>query len=104
MAEIYTATNETGQTWCLNKRELSAITGQNKQTKTKGRLNMENFLTVKEVATLLRMTPDTIKRFIRTGRIEAVKIGRNYRVTKSAVEKAMKAYSIAIKTPGKKAK
>lgn len=76
----------------------------NEQKRKEGK-DMEKFLTVSEVAQILRVAPDTVKRFIKSGRLDAVKIGRKYRISMSAIEKALKAYSIAIKaTPEKKVK
>jgi acetyl-CoA synthetase len=52
---------------------------------------MEKFLTVKEAAAALKVENQTIKRWIREGKIDAVKIGRFYRISESAIEKAVKA-------------
>ncbi len=52
---------------------------------------MEDFLTVKEVANILRVSESTIRNYIRQGIIKAIKFGSNRRATvripKSEVEK-----------------
>lgn len=44
------------------------------------------FLTVAEVAYLTRLSKATVYRFVRAGRIRAVRFGRSYRVTEAAVD------------------
>jgi excisionase family DNA binding protein len=44
------------------------------------------FLTVAEVAYLTRLSKATVYRFVRDGRIRAVRFGRSYRVTEAAVD------------------
>ncbi len=44
------------------------------------------FLTVAEVAYLTRLSKATVYRFVRAGRIRAVRFGRSYRVTAAAVD------------------
>lgn len=41
------------------------------------------FFTVKEIARLLRLNSLTIYEYIRSGRLSAIRFGRNYRVAKS---------------------
>ena len=43
-------------------------------------------LTPHEVAETLQITPDTVYRSIREGRLVASKLGRHYRITKETVE------------------
>lgn len=47
----------------------------------------ERLYTVAEVAELLSVKAPTVRTFIRAGRIVAVKIGRDYRVSEQALEK-----------------
>jgi excisionase family DNA binding protein len=45
--------------------------------------NMESehpFLTVAEYAELMRLTPTTIRRLVGSGQVDAVKVGRQYRI------------------------
>lgn len=48
---------------------------------------LEQMYTVSEVAKIIKKHPDTVREMIRTYQIEAVRIGRTYRVRKSVVEK-----------------
>jgi excisionase family DNA binding protein len=45
------------------------------------------FLTVKETADYLKVTPNTIMIWARSGRIPAVKMGRQWRVVKSEFDR-----------------
>ena len=47
------------------------------------------FLTVQETATLLKVSPITIRRYIGSGRLPAVRIGRAIRVQREAVEELL---------------
>jgi excisionase family DNA binding protein len=44
------------------------------------------FLTVAEVAALMRVSKMSVYRLIHSGELEAVRFGRNFRVTESAVD------------------
>lgn len=44
-------------------------------------------MTVRETARLLRVSPVTVRRYIKAGRLQAVRIGRNVRIEREAVEK-----------------
>ncbi len=46
---------------------------------------MNDLLTVKQVAELLQLSETTVRRYIKTGRLEAVRMGRNVRVPHRAV-------------------
>ena len=45
-----------------------------------------NLLTVAEVATLLRVSKMSVYRLIHSGELEAVRLGRSFRVPNSAVD------------------
>jgi excisionase family DNA binding protein len=45
------------------------------------------FMTVSEVANLMRVSNMTVYRLIRSGRLSAVRIGNRYRITESDVHK-----------------
>lgn len=47
---------------------------------------MEQLYTVKEIASALKLNKQTIQRFIREEKIKAVKVGREYRVSKQSFE------------------
>ena len=48
--------------------------------------NVESLYTVREVAGQLGVHPETIRRLIHDGRLDAVRVGRVLRVHKGAVE------------------
>ncbi len=56
---------------------------------------MDNFLSVKQVAFIFKVHPLTIRRYIREGKLQAVKIGGNVRVKESEVQKLHTALTIA---------
>lgn len=47
-------------------------------------------LNINEAATVLRVHPETLRRFIREGRISAYKIGRRKLISKEEMEKFIK--------------
>lgn len=49
-----------------------------------------NFLTVAEVATLMRVSKMSVYRLIHSGELEAVRFGRSFRVKESAVDAYLK--------------
>lgn len=56
---------------------------------------MEKFFTVREVADSFNVRVETVKRWIKTGKLDAVKIGRKYCIAANAIAKAVKKYSTA---------
>ena len=44
-------------------------------------------LSLKDSASILGVHPDTIRRAIKTGKLKAAKIGRDYRIAKSELER-----------------
>lgn len=51
---------------------------------------MEKLLTVNEAAEILRLGPETIARYIREGKIPAIKFGRVWRVEEKDLEEFIK--------------
>jgi excisionase family DNA binding protein len=47
--------------------------------------NLQDVLTIKQLAESLQVSDQTIKKAIRVGRLEAFKVGRDWRIEKSAV-------------------
>ena len=58
---------------------------------------MDELLTVKQVAELLQLHEMTIRRYIKSGKLEAVRIGRNVRVPRRAVEAFLHAENPALR-------
>ena len=52
--------------------------------------NEPEFLTVEEIANRLRVHEDTVLRWIRTKRLKAYKIGRDYRIEKVDYEEFLR--------------
>jgi excisionase family DNA binding protein len=55
-----------------------------------GNLSNVNFLTVAEVAALMRVSKMSVYRLIHAGELEAVRFGRSFRVKESAVDAYLK--------------
>lgn len=56
---------------------------------TDGRLDDLRFLTVAEVAALMRVSRMTVYRLVHAGELPAVRFGRSFRVPEAAVLKAI---------------
>lgn len=46
----------------------------------------EKVYTIEEIAKLLRVSIGTIRRFVATGELESYHVGRQYRITQSALD------------------
>ena len=53
------------------------------------RPNQVQFLTVAEVASMMRVSKMTVYRLVHSGELPAVRFGRSYRVPESAVTEAL---------------
>lgn len=60
--------------------------------------NLDNFLTVKQAAFILKVHPLTIRRYINEGKLKAIRIGGNIRIKESALENSSKEFSSADKS------
>lgn len=60
-------------------------------------LNNKMFLTATEVANLLRLNILTIYEYLRAGKLQAVKFGRNYRIENSELNKFIKEHRVKAK-------
>jgi excisionase family DNA binding protein len=54
------------------------------------RLGEVKFLTVAEVATLMRVSKMTVYRLVHSGELSAVRVGRSFRVPEQAVEEYLR--------------
>lgn len=52
------------------------------------------FLTAKEVADILKLNIMTIYEYIRNGKLQAVKFGRNYRIDEEDLNKFIKRHQV----------
>lgn len=57
---------------------------------------MSNFYTVREVADVLNLTPDAVRRYIYTGKLEAKKFNGAYIIDRDAAEQFIKDRTPAI--------
>jgi excisionase family DNA binding protein len=57
---------------------------------TDGKLAEVNFLTVAEVATVMRVSKMTVYRLVHSGDLSAVRVGRSFRVPEHAVHEYLK--------------
>lgn len=60
------------------------------------RTKRPRFLTVAEVATELRVSTMTVYRLIHSGEMQAVRVGRSYRVPESALDRFLAAQGITV--------
>ncbi len=58
---------------------------------------MDELLTIKQVAQLLQLHEMTIRRYIKSGKLESVRIGRNVRVPRRAVEALLQAQNATLR-------
>ena len=68
---------------CLRKDRCDEMTGP---AQTEERLSEVRFLTVAEVAALMRVSKMTVYRLVHGGDLTAVRVGRSFRVPRRAVE------------------
>lgn len=59
---------------------------------------MEQYLTSEQVAKLLQVHPFTVLKYLKSGKIKGVKIGRVYRIKESDVESFLRGANIIIDT------
>lgn len=56
--------------------------------------SMDEFLTTKEIASILKVNIITVRRWIVAGRLPATFLGKEYRVTKKILEKFLEARKV----------
>jgi len=57
---------------------------------SEGRLSEVRFLTVAEVATVMRVSKMTVYRLVHSGELSAVRVGRSFRVPEHAVHEYLR--------------
>lgn len=55
--------------------------------------DLDNFLTVRQVAFILKIHHLTVRRYIKEGKIKATRIGGNVRIKESALQESSKEFS-----------
>ncbi|OGG11401.1 hypothetical protein A2Z00_00525 [Candidatus Gottesmanbacteria bacterium RBG_13_45_10] len=58
----------------------------------------ETYFTVKEVASYLKLNPLTIYAYIRTGKLNAVKFGRTYRIERQDLMQFIDSHKVEVDT------
>ncbi len=59
----------------------------------------DKLLTTEQVAELLQVHPFTVLKYIKTGKLKAIKLGRVWRIRESDVERFLEERSMASKEP-----
>lgn len=59
---------------------------------------LDNFLTVRQVAFILKIHHLTVRRYIKEGKIKATRIGGNVRIKESALQESSKEFSTRPRT------
>lgn len=63
--------------------------------------NENDFLTVAEVSSLLRLSALTIYKYIKEGQLSAVEFGGHYRISKSSLESFIEKHKVSSTTDNK---
>jgi excisionase family DNA binding protein len=61
-------------------------------------LNEVNFLTVAEVATVMRVSKMTVYRLVHSGHLPAIRVGRSFRVPAQAVHEYLRDSYVGVET------
>lgn len=56
---------------------------------------MDMYFTIKDVASKLALNHKTIRRLIRTGQLEAIKVGTTYRISENSVRRYVESVTVA---------
>jgi len=84
-------TLETYVTGAPNPVKCSASYGRGKAMASETPLSDVRFLTVAEVALIMRVSKMTVYRLVHSGELEAIRVGRSFRVPEAAVNQYLKA-------------
>jgi excisionase family DNA binding protein len=60
----------------------------------------EPLLTVGEVAGLMRVSNMTVYRLIKAGQLAAIRVGKNYRIRRSDVDRYLEDRAVHVEEPG----
>jgi excisionase family DNA binding protein len=64
----------------------------------KGPLSEVNFLTVAEVASVMRVSKMTVYRLVHSGHLPAIRVGRSFRVPERAVHEYLEESYVGVET------
>src|SRR5690606_1768811 len=78
-----------GHTGCRCGFHIAAGAAQSRSGRMAGELSDVRFLTVAEVADMMRVSKMTIYRMVHAGELPAIRFGRSFRVPESAVQAAI---------------
>jgi len=84
-------TLETYVTGAPNPVKCSASYGRGNSMTSETPLSDVRFLTVAEVALIMRVSKMTVYRLVHSGELEAIRVGRSFRVPEAAVNQYLKA-------------
>lgn len=65
----------------------------------KRQLSSDRLLTVGEVATMMRVSNMTVYRLIKAGQLAAIRVGKNYRIRESDVDRYLSERSVHVEKP-----
>ena len=57
------------------------------KAKNKGGVDMPKFYTPQEIAEMLKVTDKTVRNWIRSGELDAVVVGKSYRIPEESIKK-----------------
>ncbi len=60
---------------------------------------IERFLTTEQVANILQIHPLTVLKFLKSGKLKGIKLGRVYRIKETDVQEFLERMEIGEKTP-----
>jgi excisionase family DNA binding protein len=84
-------TLETYVTGAPNPVKCSASCGRGNSMASETPLSDVRFLTVAEVALIMRVSKMTVYRLVHSGELEAIRVGRSFRVPEAAVNQYLRA-------------
>lgn len=84
-------TLETYVTGAPNPVKCSASYGRGNSMASETPLSDVRFLTVAEVALIMRVSKMTVYRLVHSGELEAIRVGRSFRVPEAAVNQYLRA-------------
>lgn len=60
------------------------------------RLDMNSFYTVAEVSSLLRVSPLTIYKYIRSRKLEVIELGGHYRIESHSLKRFIESHKLSV--------